>query len=183
MHPIVNTVVHAAASQLKTTLTKNFDALFPTWTTVLATVLALIILLTVLTLFVYKPVKKAFQSRKNYIQNNIDESERMNIEASSDREQANEELMRAQLEANEIISSARVKAEAVKAKKVAAAKDEVKTLVHDAKKDIAHQQEKFEQDSKEAIITVALEAASKVVEKEVDNKVNRKIISDYVKAK
>ncbi len=180
MNNIVQVVVHGNAS---TDLKKLFDGLFPTWTTMLATVLALIILLSVLTFLVYKPVKKAFQSRKNYIQNNIDESERMNLEASSDREQANEELMQAQIEANEIVSNAKVKAEAVKALEVAAAKERVRTLVSDARKDIAHQQEKFEQDSKEAIINVALEAAEKVVEKEVDNKTNRKIISDFVKAK
>ena len=143
----------------------------------------MIILLTILTSLVYKPVKKAFQGRKNYIQNNIDESERLNLEASSDREKANEELMKAQLEANTIVSSAKVKAETVKAEKIAVAKDEANKIVADAKKDIKHQQDKFDQDSKEAIITVALAAAAQVVEKEVDNKTNRKIISDFVKAK
>ncbi|WKX02148.1 F0F1 ATP synthase subunit B [Candidatus Mycoplasma mahonii] len=179
---VTNFVAHNA-SNLSVELKDKFDALFPTWPTMLATILSLIILLTILTKMVYKPVKKSFQNRQNYIQNNIKEAEMMNSQAITDRELADNELMRAQIEATEIISNAKVKAEIVRAEKLEIAKEEVVKLVKDAKIDIKHQQEKFDEESKEAIINVALTAASKVIEKEVDNKTNRKIISDFIKAK
>jgi len=149
----------------------------------LATVLSLLILIFVLGKFLYKPIKDSVEARKKYIQDNIDESEKQNKDASLDREKANDELMTARLEAANIIAEAKVAAETKRAEIVAAAKDEATGIVTSAKEDIELEKAKFEQDSKQAIIDVALEAAAKVVEKEVDNKSNKKIVEDFIKAK
>lgn len=166
---------------VSTDLNEKFNALFPAWPTVVATIIAVLILLFVLSKLIYKPVKKMHDDRKRYIQNNINEAERLSKEATHDREKANDEIIQARIEATEIIAAARIEAENTRAIKAAAAVEEANRILVDAKKEIEAQQAKFDQESREAIIEVALEAAAKVIEKEVDNKTNRKIVEDFIK--
>lgn len=175
--------MHSVMHNTTSDLNEKFEALFPTWPTVVATLLALLILFTVLTKLLYKPVKKMHDDRKNYIQDNIDSAEAQKADAVSDRENANNELIQARLAAAEIINQAKMEAEDVRSEKIAKAEVEAKKVIEDAKANMAAQQAKFEEDSREAIVEVALSAAAKVIEKEVDNKTNRKIVEDYVKAK
>lgn len=163
-------------------LSEKFQALFPTWTTVLATIIALLILLIVLTKLAYNPVKKMHDKRKNYIQDNIDSAEAQNAYAASDREQANDELIQARLSAAELIKQAKIEASEVRAIEITKAEAEAARVINDAKVEMLNQQLKFEEESKNAIIDVAIAAAGKVIEKEVDNKTNRKIVVDYVEA-
>ena len=166
-----------------TSVKELFDGLFPTWPTMLATVLSLLILLFVLTKFLYKPIKKSVEDRKKYIQNNIDEAENQNQAASSDREKANAELIEARKEAATVIAAAKIKAEQVKSNALITAKEEAELLIKSANEDIEIQKAKFAKESKQAIVDVALTAAAKIVEKEVDSKVNKKIIKDFIDGK
>lgn len=163
-------------------LSEKFEVLFPTWTTVLATILAVLILLFVLTKFVYGPVKKMHDDRQRYIKNNISEAEKMHQDAYLDREKANDEIIQARLQATEIIAAARIEAQDLHSSKIILANKEVEKIKEDAKRDIEAQQAKFEIEAKEAIVEVALAAAAKVVEHEVDSTANRKIINDFIKA-
>ncbi|MCK5806793.1 MAG: F0F1 ATP synthase subunit B [Mycoplasmataceae bacterium] len=175
--------VNVVNQSISSDLTEKFEALFPVWSTVLATVIALLILLLVLTKLLYRPVKKMHDDRRDYIQNNIDSAELSNKEAVSDREKANDELITARLKAVEIIAHAKDRAEEVRKIKISKAGEEARHLIETTRKDMQSQQAKFEEESKEAIVEVALAAAAAVVEKEVDNSTNRKIINDFVKAK
>jgi len=175
--------IHLVQSDTSKDITQKVnEGLFPTWTVVLATILAVLILMLVLTKLLYKPVKKNFKDRQDYIQNNIDEATKQNDEASSDRVKANEELMIARSEAADILTAAKVRSEQVRAEKLEAARLEAQQLVKTAKLDIEQEKSKFEEEAKKEMVEIALKAASKVVEKEVDNKTNRKIVEDYIKA-
>jgi len=123
------------------------------------------------------------EKRRKYIQDNIDESEKLNEEASVDREHANEELVNARVKAANIVADAKVEAETKRAKIIANARLEAGGIVNTAKEDMRLEKIKFEHESEEAIIEVALAAAKKVVEKEVDTKTNKKMVEDFIKAK
>lgn len=182
---IENRIVVNKHESIKEHLSELFKdhGLFPQWTTVVATLIAVTILLLVLGKLVYEPVKKMVKERREFIQNNIDEATKQNNEASVDREKANEELMQARMEAAEIIAQAKLDADKVKETNINKAKNEAAQIVDNARSEIEREKIKFDQESKEAIVEVALEAAKKVVEKEVDNKTNRKIVEDFIKAK
>lgn len=123
------------------------------------------------------------QGRRQFIQNNIDEAIKHNNEASVDREQANKELIQARIEAADIIAQAKMAGERVKADNIAQAKEDANKIMLQAQNDLEREKAKFEAESRQAIIEVALEAAAKVVEKEVDNDTNRRIVEDFVKSK
>lgn len=121
------------------------------------------------------------QDRKNFIQKNIDEAVKQNNTAAIDREQANKELIQARIEAAELVSQAKLHAEKVKAENLENAKSEANKIVAQAQADMVAEKAKFEAEAREAIVDVALAAAQKVIEKEVDNATNRRIIEEFVK--
>lgn len=154
--------------------------LFPTWPTIVATLLALLILLLVLTKLVYKPVKNMYEKRRQYVQSNIDESKNQLSIALQDREQACEELLLARNRADAIIQEASKVAEQLKMESVIAAKDGADLIVNQAKTMIKEQQIEFYESSKQIIVDVALQAAQKVIEKEVDLKTHKKLINEFI---
>ena len=181
LNKAINNLSGTEHSKISDTLSEKFQALFPVWTTVLSTILAVLIILLILTKLVYNPVKKMHDDRKEYIQSNIDSAELQQNNAFNDREKANDELVQARLKAIDIIHQAKQEAKEVRVQRIEMAEIDARKIVQDAKNDMQFQQEKFEEESKEAIINIALEAASKVVEKEVNDKTNRKIIEDFIK--
>lgn len=164
-------------------ISELFDGIFPTWPTVLATILSLLILMFVLTKFLYNPIKKSVEDRRKYIQGNIDEAEDQNKKASSDREKANEELIQARKEAADVITNAKLRAEKIKSNSLIIAKKEADRLLKSANEDIEIEKAKFAKESKKAIVDVALSAAAKIVEKEVDTKANKKMVKDFIDGK
>ena len=168
---------------LASILGNKFEALFPSIFTIIATLLSLTIIIFVLTKFLYHPIKKMHDERRKYIQDNIDVAEKENKHASLDREKANKELILARLKANEIIEKAKSEAFEVRETKIDFAKKEAQKVIDDANKKIKSQQMKFEEESKKIIVDIALSAAKKIIEKEIDPKTNKKIIEDFVKVK
>ncbi|CAM9107080.1 F0F1 ATP synthase subunit B [Mycoplasma marinum] len=168
-------------ANLSEDLNDKFSALFPSWVTIVATVLAFTILLIVLTLLVWKPVKKMVADRQAYIQNNIDAADAQKVEATNDREKANQELVEARVESAKIVSDAKIAAELKKSAINESAKLESKKILADAKQEIEAEKVRLERETKQEIVEVALAAAAKIVEKEVDSKVNRKLVNDFIK--
>ncbi len=166
---------------ISTDLNEKFSALFPSWVIIVATVLAFTILLLVLTFLVWKPVKKMVVNRQAYIQNNIDESDAKNANATDDREKANQELVKARIEAANIVAEAKTIAEQKRTAIKEKASYESKKILANAKQEIQAEKVRLEKETKQEIVEVALAAAKKIVEKEVDTKVNRKLISEFVK--
>ena len=121
--------------------------------------------------------------RVKYVQTNINEAEKQNKEAELNKQIANDELFAARQEAIEIIEKAKEQAEIVRNQKVDEAQLEAQKIISNTKNEMIAQKSKFEEDSKKEIIDIALIAAQKIIEKEVDNKTNREIIENFIKVK
>lgn len=156
------------------------DKLFPTWPTIVSTLLALIILLLVLTKLVYKPVKTMYQKRQQYIQNNIDESKKQLLGANLERENASDELLMARNRAKEIIDEANKFADRVKMNSVADAKVLAENIKHQTQLAINQEKQNFYNNSKKIVADLAIKIASKIIEKEVSPQKHRKLINDFI---
>lgn len=164
-------------------LEEKFEGLFPTWPTMLATILSLLIIMFVLGPLVYKAVQKMVVKRRKYIQDNIDQAERLNNEALLERDKANKEIMNARSVAAGIISTAKLEAEEIKINSIKMANNEANKIVALAKNDMRREKEIFEIESKKQIIEVAMAATKHVITKEVDKDVSQKMISDFIEQK
>ncbi len=156
------------------------DNLFPTWPTIVASLIALLILLVILTKLVYNPVKNMYAKRQGYVQGNIDASKNQLQMAYENREQASKELLLARNRAEAIIEEANKVAESIKMQSVIEAKDAANNIIYMAKTSIEEQKNKFYQQSKQMIVDVALKAASKVIEKEINEKTHQKLINEFI---
>lgn len=154
--------------------------LFPTWPTVVATLLALIVLLVVLTKLFYKPVKTMYQKRQQYVQNNIDESKRQLIGANQERENASDELLIARNRAKAIIDEANKFADQIKMNSIADAKVLAENIKNQTQLSIDQEKQNFYNDSKKIVADLAIKIAAKIVEKEINPQKHRKLITDFI---
>ena len=168
-------------SGVSDTIQHKFEGLFPAWPTIVATVLAFVILLLVLTKFFWKPVKKMINDRKEYIQNNIDESKNLKIKSEKNFQESMNNLNTSLNEAKEIINNAKYDANQIKNDSILKTKKEIDKMWLDAKQEIIREKENLKKESKKEIIEVALAAATKIIDRNMDNEINRKIIKKFIK--
>lgn len=150
------------------------------WSVVIQ-LLATAILVLILAKFLVKPAKKFIKERQEYIQSNIDEAINKNKEADDRLSMAEKQLQDSRVAGKEIIENAKVTALSEKKKIVDETKKEVITLKDKAYQELESERLKMKKELSEEVVDVALLAASKIVEREINEEDNRKIVSDFVK--
>ena len=157
------------------------DKLFPNPWDALAVFLAFIILLLVVFYFAYKPVKNLLKKRGDYVEGKIKDAETKEVEATKLLENANEEVKQKKIEALGIVEKAKEEANVERQAILEKAKEEKKAEVRKAKEEIAQEIEASKDEIHKEIVSVALDASSKVLEREVTSKDNEKLVDDFIK--
>lgn len=139
---------------------------FNPWTA-LFTLLNLIITFLILKKFLFKPVKKMIDDRRQEIDGLYADADAKIAEAETMRNDYAAKLDGAKEESAEIIRSARATARQEGDEIVRNAKDEASAIKQKAMNDIALERKKALNEVKDDISGIALEIAEKVVEKEL----------------
>lgn len=176
------TVVSCDTDKLKEDLNISKD-LFPSVTTIAATLLALIVLLVVMGKFLYKPIKKMMDERRKSIQDNIDSAKKEKEEAEYSNLEAQKKLAKSSDEANTVLQQAKMDAELQRSTILAHAKDDATKLIDDARLNFENEKKNFEKEQKEIIVNTALEAAAKLIEKNLDTSKNRDFVKEMIEGK
>lgn len=164
-------------------LANKLDQLFPSIYIIIATLGSLIILLIILTKFLYKPVSKMVENRKNFIKNNINQSIEAKEKAFSLENEAKQKLLISQNTGQELISKAKIEAEVLKNMYIEQGKAEAERLVKEAKEGIEAKKKSLEKDSYNEIVSIALEISEKIVQKNISDKVANKYLDEYLETK
>lgn len=143
--------------------------------------LATLILVIIIAVFLVKPVRKYIAARQEYIQNNLDEAANKNSEADTKLQNADNQLKEARKTSKEMIETAKVTALNEKDRILDETKEEVLQMKEKARKDIDNERKKLQEQISSEIIDVALLAANKVIEREVNDDDNKKIIESFIK--
>lgn len=144
---------------------------------------ATFLLVLILAKFLVKPVRNYIAARQAYIQGNLDEAANKNKEADEKLLDANTQLKEARVTSKQMVENAKVTALNEKDRIVEETKEEVASMKEKARKDIENERIQMKEQLSKEVIDVALLAASKVVEREVSEKDNKKIIDDFIKDK
>lgn len=168
-------------NSLQDQITELFAKLLPNLWIMLATLISLIILLIVLTFFVYKPTKKMIEKRKQFIQSNIDAAVQSREKALDLEKTKNQQLIESRLTANEIVHKARLESEKMLLAYTDNAKNESKKILDNAYQSIKLQQEKFQKESQKEIMDVAVKIAEKILEEKLTVKDEKKILAKFLK--
>lgn len=154
--------------------------LFPNLPNFIAHVLATIVIVVFLVKLVYKPFRQSIDKRRDKIDEVLNEAIVKQTTANRDRKEASQLLREAKTESIEIVEKARIDADSQKADILESANLEAANLQSYAKKSVARERAKAEGEIHDAIVNVAMQAASKILDKEVDNAQNKKMVDDFI---
>lgn len=156
------------------------DKLFPNPWDALAVFLAFVLLLIVVFYFAYKPVKKLLKKRGDYVEDKIKSAESKELEAARLLKDANEQIKEKKIEAMAIVEKAKEDANKERQTILEKAKEEKEAEVKKAKEEIAQEIEASKDEIHREIVSVALDASSKILEREVNSKDNEKLVDSFI---
>lgn len=148
--------------------------------TALFTFCNLIITFLLLKKFLFGPVQKMIQDRQNEIDGLYDDANRAKEEAISMQEEYRAHLDSANAQRDAILRQATVAAREKEQKILAQADAEVAALREKATRDIALDRKRAINEVKNEISGIAMEIASKVVEKELDHTDHQSLVEDFI---
>ena len=158
-----------------------YSKLIPNWVSFLTQFLALIVLLIVVTIFAYKPVKKIIKKRQDFIENNIKESEKNKNIALENKTKSEEMIVESNKKANEIISDANKAAMVEREKVINETNEIIKKMKLDAEKDIEKAKVDAEEEIRKEMISIALSTSEEILKREVNSEDNEKLAEDFIK--
>ena len=140
---------------------------------ILWTVINLLIFYLLLRKFLFKPVLGMMERREQMIKDDLDNAKKASEEAEQIKAEYEAKLSEAQAEAVKITTTAKQRADKESAEIVEDAKEEAAHLIADAQKTIERDRDAALSAAKEQIAGLAVMAASRVLEKNIDEESNR----------
>lgn len=139
-----------------------------------------IILFWMLKRILFKPVLNIIDARENAIKADIATGEQAKNEGLALKAEYEQKLSVAKNEGQEIIKQATLRAEQKSEEIISTAKEEAIRLKDKANRDIAQEKEKVMNELKNDISNIAILAASKVIEKDIDQAKHEEMINKFI---
>ena len=149
--------------------------------TFLAQICNLMIQLVIFKKFLLKPIKQVIADRKAKADSEIAAAQKLRTEAEAMKAEYEQNLQNARTEANEIVANAQKTATARGEEIVGEARAQAAALKQKAEADIAQERKKAVNEVKDEIGGIAMEIASKVVEREISEKDHKDLIDEFIK--
>ncbi len=149
--------------------------------TFLAQVCNLMIQLVIFKKLLLNPVKKVIAERKAKADSQIADAEKLRTEAEAMKAEYEQNLQTARTEANQIVAAAQKTAAARSEELLGEARAQAAALKQKAEADIAQERKKAVNEVKDEIGGMAMEIASKVVEREIKEADHQDLIDEFIK--
>lgn len=149
--------------------------------TFLAQICNLMIQLVIFKKFLLKPIKQVIADRKAKADSEIADAQKLRTEAEAMKAEYEQNLQNARTEANQIVATAQKIATARSEEIVGEARAQAAALKQKAEADIAQERKKAVNEVKDEIGGIAMEIASKVVEREISEKDHKDLIDEFIK--
>ena len=149
--------------------------------TFLAQICNLMIQLVIFKKLLLNPVKKVIAERKAKADSQIADAEKLRTEAEAMKAEYEQNLQNARTEANQIVAAAPKTAAARSEELLGEARAQAAALKQKAEADIAQERKKAVNEVKDEIGGMAMEIASKVVEREIKEADHQDLIDEFIK--
>ena len=149
--------------------------------TFLAQICNLMIQLVIFKKLLLNPVKKVIAERKAKADSQIADAEKLRTEAEAMKAEYEQNLQNARTEANQIVAAAQKTAAARREELLGEARAQAAALKQKAEADIAQERKKAVNEVKDEIGGMAMEIASKVVEREIKEADHQDLIDEFIK--
>lgn len=144
------------------------------------TAITFVVLLIVLRAVVWKPLLAMLDERERRIRDALAGAEKARHDAERTLVEYRETLSQAEVEVREKIQKATEQAHSERDRIVSESQHHATRLVEDAKAEIQHEKERALQELRHAVGDLAIQAASKLLDENMDNARNRKIVDDFI---
>lgn len=141
-----------------------------------------ILLFLALRRFAWPAILSATEAREKRIAEQLEHAEKMNAEATANLEEHKALLAGSKEEARGIIAEARELAEKDREHILAKAREEQEQVLDRAKREIEAERDRAVSQLRQEAVDLSLAAASKLVEENLDDASNRKIVSEYLES-
>ena len=149
--------------------------------TFLAQICNLMIQLVIFKKLLLNPVKKVIAERKAKADSQIADAQKLRTEAEAMKAEYEQNLQNARTEANQIVAAAQKTAAARSEELLGEARAQAAALKQKAEADIAQERKKAVNEVKDEIGGMAMEIASKVVEREIREADHKDLIDEFIK--
>ena len=139
-----------------------------------------IVLFFILSRLAFKPITAAVEARERALQEAIDEAKRDREEAARILAQHREQLEGARAEGQRIIAEGRAVGEKLRAEMLEETRQQQQELLDRARREIGTERDNAIAELRAEAIDLAIAGASKVIEKNLDEPTNRKLVEGYL---
>ncbi len=154
--------------------------IFPNVWDFLVQFLAFVVMVILITVFAYKPIKKYIQKRKELLDNEVKEAKTQNEEAKKNLLSSQKEIAETHEKASKIIESAIKEGNERKEEIINEASKQAEIKIREADEIIEKNKEDARKDIKNELSNVAIDLSTKILEREINNDDNKKLIDDFV---
>ncbi|MDD5289049.1 MAG: F0F1 ATP synthase subunit B [Dehalococcoidales bacterium] len=144
--------------------------------TFIAQVVNFVILLVILSFFVYKPIIKMLEERPRKVRESLDEVQKIKEQAALAEDEFKKKLEAASKEGQEVISKAMRTGEEARQRAQLEAKQEAQVLVEKARAEIQRERNETIGELRQEFADTAVVAAEKIIEKSLDKETHRQLI-------
>lgn len=148
---------------------------------IIYTLVNLLLLYVLFRIFLFKPLNRVLDQRKNLVQSSLDKAENSAQKAAELERQYQDKLQIAKDEADEIIRQAKAQASQIREQMQKQTQEELQQQREKLQEQIALEREKTMKDARGEIAMLAMLAASKILEREIDtNQDNDMIVQQLI---
>ncbi|MCZ6916558.1 MAG: F0F1 ATP synthase subunit B [Gemmatimonadetes bacterium] len=151
----------------------EFGLIFWTW-------LVFIGLFLVLKKYAWPAILSATEERERKIARQLGEAEKMNAEAMAALEEHKRLLVGAKEDAAALVNEAKTVAQKERETMLAKAREDQGQILERAKREIAAERERALTEIRQEAVDLSLAAASRLVDANLDDEANRKLVVDYL---
>ena len=138
------------------------------------------ILMVVLWRLAWPAILRSVEERERRIQHQLDEAEKARAEAARYLEEQRQLLEHARAEAQEILARAKAVATKEREALLARTREEQEQLLDRARREIEAEKEKAILALRKEAVDLAIAAASKLIEQQLDDDANRRLVLEYL---
>ncbi len=139
-----------------------------------------LILVGLLTKFLYRPFLNMLETRKQSIQDALDNAEMVNRRADEKMENYDRQIVKLESKGRDIIKEAKERAEAQAAEILEEANAKADAIVVSAQRQVEREREKALEDMKQQVAALALLAAEKIIERSIAQTGQDQIVDEII---
>lgn len=155
--------------------------LIPNFWAFLIQLLSLIVMIVAVIYLGYKPLKKYLDKRSDAMHDEVEEAFKNNEISKKNLLDSEKNIVQAKKDAADIIDAAKETAKKERSNILKEAENEANKIRKKADLDIKRKEEEAQEAIRSHIINVALDASKNVLQREINEKDDQKIIDDFIK--